>query len=234
MASQNNNSKFSMIEMFLRYLTRTRPAILFLHLLWIIITCCVLSSTYIFAFHFPSLIRIYEDAHNIRNFNANLKLSAKQDQEINKELQDLLGKTKANRAYVFRYHNGLAAVNGVPFFFQTNTHEVIAPGTSRVIQFEQHVPASINISMNNQFMNNQCIVITDIEKDKDNQNYYFFQVRGARSVIRCPIFMNNGDLFGYVGIDFLTNINKKALNDIDDIVELTALNLTKIFSLNSK
>ena len=224
------NKKTSLAEIFLGYLSRTPSGVLFLHLLWIVVASCALSSSYILAFHFTSLVTIYEEAHNIRNFSNNLRSTSKQNHDINTALSELLGAANANRAYVFRYHNGLAAVNGVPFFFQTNTHEVISPGTSRVIQFEQHIPASINIAMNNRFMINRCAMVSDANEDRDSQNYWYFQNRSAKSLVRCPIFTGNGDLFGFVGIDFADPVDAARLAHLGELVKTSATAIGVIFS----
>jgi hypothetical protein len=195
-----------------------------------IIASCALSTSYIIAFHFTSVLNIYREAHDIKNFSNNLKFSTQQDTEINIILQSLLDNTKSNRAYIFRYHNGLASVHGVPFFFHTVTHEVISPGTTRVMQFEQHIPASINIAMNNQFMQNKCAIVRNADDDKDSQNYWYYQIRAAKSLIRCPIFMNNGDLFGFVGIDYLNDTPSELLNEAVLKVRNAALQLPILFS----
>jgi hypothetical protein len=228
--SPDIKKKTSMIEIFLTYLAGTPIGKLFLHLLWIVVASCALSSSYILAFHFTSLVAIYEEAHNIRNFSNNLRITARQDQEINTILTGLLEKAHSTRAYVFRYHNGLAAVNGVPFFFQTNTHEVISPGTSRVIQFEQHIPASINIAMNNQFMANRCAMVSSANEDRDSQNYWYFQNRSAKSLVRCPIFMGNGDLFGFVGIDFSESIDSDRLAQLANEVKTASTAVGLLFA----
>lgn len=233
MAQSNNSSvkKTSLIETFLTYLTNTRPVMLLWHLIWLTIASCVLSSTYILAFHFTSVISLYEEVHNIKNFQQNLKISAGKDIQLNDILVKLLETSNANRAYIFRYHNGLAAVSGVPFFFQTNTHEVISPGTSRVLPFEQRIPASINIAMNNQFMMNRCAAIAHTDEDKDSQNYWYFQNRGAKSMIRCPIFMPNGDLLGFVGLDFSSAISTDQLHKTQATLKDIATDIAKIYSL---
>ena len=204
----SDKQKPSILELLFRYLYKTSPKLMFIHLAWLIIASCVISLSYIAAFHFTSLIGIYREAHNIENFSSNLRSSARQDQQIQTILQALLDGTNSKRAYVFRYHNGLAAISGVPFFFQTMTHEVISPGISRLVQFEQRIPASINIAVNNQFADNQCAVILNTELDINSQNHWYFQTRGAKSLIRCPIFVSTGDLFGFVGVDYHHNINE--------------------------
>jgi hypothetical protein len=230
MANDTDNQKTTLAQLLVQYLTNTKPWILVVHLLWLASVCVILSVTYIGAFHTTDLINFYQEAHNIKNFNTNLILSAKQDRAINDILDELVVRTHANRAYIFRYHNGLAAVSGVPFFFQTNTHEVIAPGTARVIQFEQHIPASINLAISNQFLANKCATVAQADGDKDSQNYYFYQVRAAKSLIRCPIFMNNGDLFGFVGIDYLLKQDETALENALSQVRVQSNALAGVFA----
>jgi len=222
--------KKTIAEILVRYLSSTTPVMLFIHLLWLMVICAVLSTTYVVSFHFTSLLSVYQDAHNIQNFNNNLLSSKKQDGNVNSILEELLESSKANRAYVFRYHNGLAAVSGVPFFFQSNTHEVISPGTPRVIQFEQHIPASINIAISNQFMQDKCAIIPKADDDKDSQNYWFYQNRGARSLVRCPIFMSNGDLFGFVGIDYLDRIDPARLTLQSERLRSAASSIASVFA----
>jgi len=223
-------NKASILELVLSYLSNTKPVLMFIHLVWFTIVCAILSITYLVSFHFTNLIDIYQEAHNIQKFNSNLVFSMQQDSAINANLNELVSKTHANRAYLFRYHNGLAAVSGVPFFFQTNTHEVISPGTPRVIQFEQHIPASINLAINNKFMMNQCAIIPKVDEDKDSQNYWFFQNRGAKSIVRCPVFMPNGDLFGFVGVDFTDRVDIKDLNQIENEIKIVANSLALVFA----
>jgi len=218
------------LSVLIKYLSSTAPIILIFHLIWFIIVCFILSSTYVVAFHFTNLISLYEQAHNVEKFNTNLVFSAKQDAAVNATLTDLMNSVKANRTYVFRYHNGLSAVSGVPFFFQSNTHEIISPGTPRVVQFEQHIPASINLAISNQFMKNQCAIVPKADEDKDSQNYWFFQNRGAKSLIRCPIFMSNGDLFGFVGADYTERAVASDLILAADRVKIAADSLARVFA----
>lgn len=217
-------------EILVNYLLVTKPVMLFLHLVWLTIVCVILSLTYVLAFHFTSLVTVYQEAHNVQNFNTNLIFSVRQDAEINNMLTDLMSQSKANRAYVFRYHNGLAAISGVPFFFQSNTHEVISPGTPRVVQFEQRIPASINLAISNQFMQNRCAIISKADEDKDSQNYWFYQNRGAKSLIRCPIFMSTGDLFGFIGVDYLEQHDIHELETIANRVKSSAGALSSVFA----
>lgn len=229
-AKNENDRKKSIAEVFIDYLSRTPPGLLFMHLLWIIVASCALSTSYIMAFHFTSLVNIYNEAHNIRNFSQNLQVGARKDQEIQNVLSGLLEATGSNRAYVYRYHNGLAAVSGVPFFFQTVTHEVISPGATRVMQYEQRIPASINLAINNRFAQNMCARVEHADEDRDSQNYWYFQTRQARALVRCPIFMQNGDLFGFVGIDYTNNVPTEQLITAEERMKAAAVVISSIFS----
>lgn len=192
---------FNILKAFLAYLKNTSVVRMFAHLFFIITLCLVLSFSYVVAFHFTNLVEIYTEAHNIRNFGNKLQGNMQVEADLDGTLQKLMLETQGNRAYVYRYHNGLAAVNGVPFFFQTMTHETIKPGTNRIMAVEQRLPASISPSINMQFLQNRCLVATGLENVNHSLNYMFVNY-GIRGMIRCPIFLSKGDLFGFIGVDY--------------------------------
>ena len=204
----DEEKKATLAQIAVNYLSNTRPMMLAIHFLYIAMVSMVFATAYVVAFHFTSLVSVYEEAHSIQSFSTNFKTSVENDNAIYANLNRLLNENGGMRAYVYRYHNGLAAISGVPFFFQTMTHEVISPGTSRIMNFEQRIPASIHLAINNAFVNDKCTLIRDTNRDKDNQDYYFWLSRGAKHLIRCPIFMSNGDLFGFVGVDFASDISE--------------------------
>jgi hypothetical protein len=184
--------------------------------------CASLSASYVIAFHWTAAVQIYTEAHDIKGFGTNLKNSVETDNKLNSLLHEVLDQTGGIRSYIYRYHNGLAAINSVPFFFQTNTHEVIAPGAGRLLPYEQRIPASFNIAVNNQFVKNQCSLIINGDADKDSQNYYYYQSRGAKAFVRCPIYMSNGDLFGFIGVDYAVNPvdTKKVSVTVGDVAKV--------------
>lgn len=222
--------KSSIIESFLNYLTNTKPYLLMFHLFWILISSSALSATYIVSFHFTSLLSLYQEAHDIAHFNRNLIVSATKDIAVIDHLNKLLATAESNRAYMFRYHNGLAAISGVPFFFQTNTHEVIKPGTSRVLAFHQRIPVSVNMHVINDFISNKCSIVSNIDETPNSQDYWLFQARGARNVIRCPVFSKTGDLLGFVGVDYTDAMPKDKLESHMKIVKDAAVEITTIYA----
>jgi len=225
------------VDSILRYLSKTSAFMLAVHLIYIGTASIFISSAYVISFHWDSLVRIYEEAHSIQSFSANLKTSVENDNRIYSDLNAVLADTKGMRAYVYRYHNGLAAISGVPFFFQTMTHEVIAPGASRIMEFEQRIPAGIHMAINNEFIRDNCAVINNTDKDPGNQNYYFYQSRNAKALIRCPIYMDNGDLFGFVGVDFSNNLSAttadSTVKDLE-VVKRSAESIGKLFASTAK
>lgn len=221
------------LDTLFRYLSRTSPAMLAVHLIYISTASIFISMAYVVSFHWESLVRLYEEAHNVQTFSANLKTSVENDNKIYANLETMVSDSNGMRAYVYRYHNGLAAISGVPFFFQTMTHEVIANGATRIMQFEQRIPASMHMAINNDFVQDHCAVIKDADKDPSSQNYYFYQSRNAKALIRCPIYMENGDLFGFVGIDFANELPKDSNKIVDD-VKNKATDIGKFFAVTAE
>jgi hypothetical protein len=170
----------------------------------------------------------------VQEFGINLKVSVEADNKIQDLLKTFNDDAGGMRTYVYRYHNGLAAINGVPFFFQSNIHEIIAPGISRVLPYEQRIPVSINVAIASQFIQDKCIFISNTDGDPSSQNHYFWQSRGAKSLIRCPITMSNGDLFGFVGIDFVSSRSQQDLQPTMTKLRIMASRLGEIYSRTKK
>jgi len=197
-----SNIKHTVIYSLIMYFQNNSVLTLSFHLFYILMVCIFLSLSYVAAFHWNSAVTLYEEAHNASNFSNNFKMNTESDVLINSRIQKFMEEHAGMRAYIYRYHNGLAAISGVPFFFESNTHEVISPGSTRLLPFEQRIPASIHVNMNNSFIQDKCVFVGNTTLDKDSQNYYYYTSRGATSMLRCPIFMANGDVFGFVGIDW--------------------------------
>lgn len=217
-----------MLKIITDYLRKTPPWILMVHIVYISMVSLVLSTSYVISFHYESIVKIYEEAHDVAAFSTNLKTSVETQNQISYGLTKAMNDLDGMRAYVYRYHNGLAAISGVPFFFQTNTNEVISPGSSRLMQFEQRIPVGINMAMNMNFVEDKCAIVENADKNKNDQNYYLWTSRGARGVVRCPIYMPNGDLFGFVGVDFLNDIPDK--DKATDTIHALAVEIGKLFN----
>jgi hypothetical protein len=177
-------------------------------------------------------LEAWQKSHSINHFRAELSTSIAIDTKVNQELQSLLSDTPADRSYVFRYHNGIPSVAGIPFIFQSNTHEAIKPGVSRVILFSQRIPSSLNTTSNQVFTRRLCKAYKHLDDDQNSVHYWYYQTRQAQSMLRCPIFTNSGDIIGFVGLDFLNDASDESLQESERYLKSTANSLGKIFDKN--
>lgn len=213
------------VELLLRYFRSMHPLRMLWHLLWLTMVLMMCSASYIITFHFESVVDLWQRSRSFEHFTRELNTSLVVDTQINDELTILLRSVHADRAYVFRYHNGIPAVAGIPFIFHTNTHEVVKPGVNRVIGLMQRIPSSINVNQNQEFAANKCIVFVDLDQDPSSPDYWFFQARGARHMLRCAFYSRQGDLLGFVGLDFLHPEQKDQLNRTQEFLKESAIKI---------
>lgn len=215
---------FQLVEVFLKYLRATRPWLLMLHLVYIFSLIILLSTAYILVFNFSTLLQIYEQEHTPENYKKSFAMTIEIDNNINELLRDALVSTKSDRAYIFRFHNGTPSVAGVPFFFQSNTNEITAPKIPKIMMQNQKVPVSITESTKS-FLKDQCVVIDSNSKDK-----YELELRWTKLMARCPIYASNGELFGFIGVDYMNTIPSLDLN-IEQILRDYSNEVTGIIRL---
>lgn len=215
--------------MIIDYFRKTKISVMMFHLFYVISICLTLSVTYTVAFHWGDVFSIYDQTHNQNSFSADLKTSVKADDEINDSLQKVLKKTGAMRAYMFRYHDGIGSVSGIQFFFESDTEEVISPGTTRLMQYDQNVPASVDWLMNSDFIHDKCAAIPNTIADPTSQSYFYMQSRSAEAVIRCPVFDDEGNLFGFVGLDFPMTLTDAQAQQYQNELSQTASQIEKIY-----
>jgi hypothetical protein len=213
------------VALLLKYFKVMHPLRMLWHLLWLTLVLMVCSLSYILTFHFEPVMDLYQRSRSFEHFQNELTTSMAIDTQINEELSILLRVTNSERVYVFRYHNGIPAVAGIPFIFHTNTHEVIKPGVNRVIGLMQRIPSSINVHMNQEFAARKCVILQDIDLDSTGTDYWFFQSRGARHMIRCAFYSRQGDLLGFVGVDYLSSDQREHLHRHHDIIRETAIRI---------
>lgn len=218
----------NVITAVLEYLRITKLKRLLAQMLVLGMLGIILSVCYVVAFHFTSLLSIYTEAHDIRNFGNNLHGNMKADSKMEELLTTTMKTTQANRAYVYRYHNGLASINSVPFYFQSMMLEVISPGTPRVILYEQRLPSGMTPAISAAFVNNKCFTAQGLERP-DHSLHFMFQTHGAHAVIRCPVYMPNGDLFGFVGVEFNSSTDSVLANQ-RQIVENTSSTIAAMYA----
>lgn len=220
---------WDILSILLRYLRANHPLKVIWHTLWFFCILCMLSTTYIITFHFQPVFDLWQKSQNLNSFARELRVGVATDAKINQEISRLLETTSGNRSYLFRYHNGTPSANNVPFIFHTNTHEMIKPGTNRVLRFGQRLPSSLIHNENVEFLKNKCVSINNINRNVNSADYWIFETRNAVAVARCPIFAKNGDLIGFVGVDFSEPVSDKALKEAEDLVRKSSIFLGAIY-----
>ena len=222
----------AILQIFLRYFKTVAPLRMFLHLVWLAWLLFMCSITYIMTFHFQPVWDAWQKTHSMNHFKTELSTSIAIDTQVNQELHSLLNDTQSDRTYVFRFHNGIPSVAGVPFIFQSNTHEVIRAGVSRVILFSQRIPSSLNSDSNHEFSKRLCVNYTHLDDNQNSIHYWYFETRQARSMIRCPFFTKDGDILGFVGIDFITDPPEDLATQSEKKLRSAASKLSVIFDKN--
>ena len=216
-------------KILLTYLRTVHPLRMLWHLFVVFCLLSMLSTSYILVWHFQPVFELWQRSHSMNNFARELQVSVAVDTSANQTLNQVLTNTHANRAYIFRFHNGIPSPNNVPFIFHTNTHEVIKPGTNRIINFGQRLPSSLITSMSQEFLKRKCVSLYNINARTDSATYWFYESRAAIHMTRCAFFSNKGDLLGFIGIDYTEPTATSVVRNNEDVVRQSADQLGKIF-----
>jgi len=91
------------------------------------------------------------------------------------------------------------------------------------------LPSSLIQHQNIEFMEHKCVVLNNINADPNSANYWLFETRNAMAIIRCPFYTSNGDLVGFVGVDYTQATSSHDLTKSKEDVVKTAINLGFIF-----
>jgi hypothetical protein len=143
-------------SLFLLYFRNTAIIKIFFHFLFVILTCVTISISYVAIFHWDDLFEMYNESRHTRMFGQNLKTNIVLSDKMQNILENLLIKSPGStRSYIFRYHNGITAVNDIPFFFQSNIQEAVSPGISQLITIHQRIPVIISNIINIEFIKNK-------------------------------------------------------------------------------
>jgi hypothetical protein len=216
-------------KIIVQYLRTVHPLRMLWHLFVLFCLLSMLSTSYILAFHFQPVMDLWQKSRSMNHFARELQDSVAVDTAANLALTQLLAASNGNRAYIFRFHNGTPSPNNVPFIFHTNTHEVIKPGTNRVINLGQRLPSSLITTMSMEFLKRKCVSLFNINARTDSSAYWYYESRAAVHLTRCAFFSKNGDLLGFVGVDYSETQTPSSVRNNEDIVRNFADQLGRIF-----
>ena len=134
-----------------------------------------------------------------------LRRSNELNEKIMRSLQGLVGEYRAQRAYVFQFHNGCAGVTGVPFAKTSCTHEVVTLGVRPQQKWLQDMPVTLVWSFVRLFETGLGVVCPDIAAcfaETDASTYETLRVQGVKSVYCCALRSDTRDILGFVGLDY--------------------------------
>lgn len=120
---------------------------------------------------------------------------------IQQMLNNLMLKYKADRSYIFKFHNGIYYFDGNHKNHQSLAFEVCNDGISSEKQYLQNLPVSLYPNFLQQVMLNKMIY-KDIENIKEETTKISLKEQGIKSVFVAPFFKGN-KFVCYIGIDFV-------------------------------
>ncbi len=126
------------------------------------------------------------------------------DQAIDEMLRDTGSVLEANRAYLFKLHDGGIEIS--------NTHEWVSAGTTPQIHNLQNLEAATLPWWMDKLYKNDVIAVADVAQLPDSERN-LLEAQGILSVLVIPIF-SQGDLYGFFGFDEMDDYRTWADDEI--------------------
>lgn len=120
---------------------------------------------------------------------------------IHQMLNDLMLRYKADRGYIFRFHNGIMFFDGKHKNHQSLAYEVCNRGISSEAMQLQNLPTSLFPRFLQEIMLNK-MCYSDINDIKENATRIALHEQGIKSLVACPVF-KDGKFTAYIGLDFV-------------------------------
>jgi hypothetical protein len=129
---------------------------------------------------------------------------------IQQMLNNLMLKYKADRSYIFKFHNGIYYFDGNHKNHQSLAFEVCNNGISSEKQYLQNLPVSLYPNFLQQVMLNKMIY-KDINDIKEETTKISLNEQGIKSVFVAPFF-KEGKFVCYIGLDYVKSQYKDTFN----------------------
>jgi len=126
----------------------------------------------------------------------------KNDILINDGLSELLEITSADRAYIFRFHNGVTYYTGTHKSRMSNDYEVVAKGISKEAQRLQDIPTALYIDWISEVIANRMIH-PDVNQVTDARARQSLIQQGIKGLAVMPYY-REGHLVALIGVDYVT------------------------------
>jgi len=120
---------------------------------------------------------------------------------IEDALYDLMNKTGADRAYIFRFHNGVNYYNGKHKSKMSNDFEVTRAGISSEAQRLQDVPVGLYAKWIKDVINYR-MMHPDVNEIKDVRTRLELQRQGINAIGVVPYY-RKGKILALIGVDYV-------------------------------
>lgn len=170
-----------------------------------------------------------ERKNSIPALSDKMKEVVKKSSTINQELDLMTGDLKADRGWLYLFHNTGYDFLGQPFARVTNTNESTAPGIDSKVSYMKDVPVGLLSCYVVNLVEHGKAFYPDVENiiDTDRTAYNYFSDAGIKSTYAICLFapkvehagddnikgyQSKGEIpLGFVGVDYIRN--KKELDD---------------------
>lgn len=140
--------------------------------------------------------------------------SINRDIAINKSLTNLMNDTNSDRAYIFRFHNGVTYYDGTHKSKMSCDYEVTRRGISREAQRLQDIPTGLYADWIKSVIANEMYVV-DVESMDDELTKQTLEMQGIKGIAVAPYY-RNGNLYALIGIDYVRTITNDEVQDFYD------------------
>lgn len=136
---------------------------------------------------------------------------SKIERELEMYLAEILRETGANRASLFRYHNGGKDYNGRSFLRMSMTNEVVKGGTALIQHQSQNLFRSMFYGLIRSLEDNGYDFVDDIEniKEADTGFYRYLRDFDIAAKYSVALYGFTGKIIGFINVDFA---NKNDVN----------------------
>ena len=118
----------------------------------------------------------------------------------------------ASRALLFQFHNGQSSLKGLPFLFQSETAESVAPGVSNEHDTMQRVPLYVIVDWLPTLLRGECVSQTYAAANSSLQSA--MRSVGSEAVYACPVVVpGSTEPAGYVSASYTNGATPPAFAD---------------------
>ncbi len=123
------------------------------------------------------------------------------DITIDVSLEELMVDTKADRAYIFRFHNGVQYYNGTHKSKMSCDYEVVRKGVNREAERLQDLPTALYSRWIRDVINHKMYVL-DISSLEDLRVRHSLEEQGIKALAVAPYY-RDGKVFALIGVDYI-------------------------------